>query len=238
MVAAVVTVYGVYLTIQYSQNNYKEDVRNRTLPFIVIDMLKTKSSNKLFCTEPYYNDEEQIEGYIEYKLQDYYCILEDGKMLYKTGLSKAQKQLLDNGGTKWITDEKGIHCVVTDDICVPIEIENVGNGTAIQFRYGLNRKEISENSRQFLPVISLKVGNPILFHIFSEDCGMESKNTGEYVLSFHYEDIYANKYVQEFDVTIEYNKEKHGPEVSINMEHKQKLLSGRRNDGQNENGIG
>lgn len=232
LLAAAVAVYGVYLTIQYSQSNYKEDVRNRVLPFIVIDMLKTKShSNLFFPLASSGNDEEQIEGYTEYKLQDYYCILESGKIIYKTGLSKEQKQLLDNGGFKWVTDETGNHCVVADDVCVPIEIENVGNGTAIQFRYGLNRKEISENNRRFLPVISLKVGNPILFHIFSEDCGKDSKNIGEYILSFYYEDIYANRYMQEFDVMIEYNEEKRAPMFSINMDHRQKLIFGRENNG-------
>lgn len=232
LVAAAITVYGVYLTIQYSQSNYKEDVRNRTLPFIVIDMLKTKSYSNFFApSSSSYNDEEQIEGYSEYKLQDCYCILENGKIFYKTKLSVEQKQLLDNGGGKWIADEAGARYIITDNICVPIEIENVGNGTAIQFRYGLNRKEISKNDRKFLPVISLKVGNPILFHIFSEDCGKNSKNIGEYVLSFYYEDIYTNKYMQEFDVIIEYNEEKHVPVVAINMEHKQRLLSGRKNNG-------
>ena len=41
IVASAIAVYGVFLTIRYSQENYKEDVRNRTLPFITIDMLKT-----------------------------------------------------------------------------------------------------------------------------------------------------------------------------------------------------
>lgn len=33
VIGAAIAVYGVFLTIRYSQKNYKEDVRNRTLFF-------------------------------------------------------------------------------------------------------------------------------------------------------------------------------------------------------------
>ena len=114
-----------------------------------------------------------------------------------------------------------------DDICIPIEIENVGNGAAIRMRYGLNRKSISKKDRKYLPVISLKPAMPIMFHIFSEDCSRNSANLGEYVLSFYYEDIYSNQYEQDFDITIEYNEEKNAPVYSVDMSHVQKFIGGK-----------
>lgn len=222
LLAAGITVFGVYLTIQYSRENYKEDVRNRVLPFIVIEMLKTKSHKTFFASNTE-DDEATPEGYVEYKLQDYYCILNDGKIEYKTGLTSAQKQLLQNGGTEWVSEANGGRCIVVDDICVPIEIENVGNGTAINFRYGLNRTNVAVNERKFLPVISLKAGGTLMFYIFSEDCGKNSNNHGEYVLLFVYEDIYKNRYEQKFDVSIEYSEEHNAPVFSINMDHMQTL---------------
>ena len=228
IIASLTAVYGVYLTIQYSQKNYQEDVRNRTLPFIVIDTLKTKSHMNLFKSGTKESDEE-VEGYVEYRAMNYYCILKDGRIEYKTRLSKTEQQLLDNGGMRWESRPNGAAMVVVDDIMVPMDIENVGNGAAIRFRYGLNRQDTPEKEKKYLPAISLKMGQIIRFHIFSDDCGKESKNLGAYVLSFYYDDIYSNKYKQEFSITIEYSDEKAAPLVSIDMSHKQEFLGGREN---------
>ena len=225
IVAGVIAVYGVFLTIQYSQKSYKEDVRNRTLPFIAVEMLKTYSYKKLFPASTEQGTEES-EGYYEYKLQDYYCILENGSITYKTKLSKNQQELLENGGLKWVANASGRSMVAADDVCVPFEIENVGNGPAIQFRYGLNRIETKAADRQYLPVIALKPKKPITFHIFSENCGIDSNNLGNYVLEFFYEDIYRNHYSQSFEIIIEYGKKENAPIVSINLEHKQNYLGG------------
>ena len=231
VIGAAIAVYGVFLTIRYSQKNYKEDVRNRTLPFITLTMLKTKSYKKLFPVNVIENrNREKEEGYFEYKLQDYYCILENGMVGYQTGLSERQQEILNNAGTKWVSSPSGGSLVVVNDICVPIEIENVGNGTAIRLRYGLNRKGISEKDRRYLPVISLKPENPILLHIFSEDCSKEINNLGEYILSFYYEDIFSNRYKQDFEVMIEYNDAKNCPMVSVDMSHKQNFLGEKYNE--------
>lgn len=230
IIAATIAAFGVFLTIRYSQQNYAEDVRNRTLPFIVIDMLKTKSRMQLFPnTSSDSKTDEKTERYEEYKLQDYYCILENGNIVYKTGLTKEQKKLLENGGTKWVAKSNGGSLVAVDDVCIPIEIENVGNGTAIRLRYGLNRKDIRDEEKKYLPVISLKTFNPIMLHIFSEDCSRDSANLGEYILSFYYEDIYSNKYKQEFAISIDYDEEKHVPIVSVDMGHIQEFLGGNQN---------
>nr|WP_297707251.1 hypothetical protein [uncultured Butyrivibrio sp.] len=223
LLGAGITVYGVYLTIQYSRENYREDVRNRVLPFIVIDMLKTKSHKNIFSTNEIDNEPE-FEGYIEYKLEDYYCILKDGKIEYRNALTKEQKQLIENGGTRWVPNGNGGSYVVVDEICVPLEFENIGNGTAVNFRCGINRRDVPIDDRRFLPVIAFRVGGKLMMHIFSEDCGRDSKNLGEYILSFVYEDIYKNKYEQSFDISIEYNEEHHAPMFSINMDHAQELL--------------
>ena len=145
-------------------------------------------------------------------------------------MSERQQEILNNVGTKWVSSPSGGSLVVVNDICVPIEIENVGNGTAIRLRYGLNKKGISEKDRRYLPVISLKPENPILLHIFSEDCSKESNNLGEYILSFYYEDIFSNRYKQDFEVMIEYNDVKNCPMVSVDMSHKQNFLGEKYNE--------
>lgn len=226
IVSSVIAIYGIYITIHHSQENYKEDVRNRTLPFIVIDMLKTGSHKRVFPSSNLQTDLEPVEGYREYKLTDYYCILENGEIEYRMRLTKTQQELLDNGGTEWVSGKNGGSRRMVDEICVPFEIENVGNGTAIRIRYGLNRKETSAKDRKFLPPMSLKPSIPIMFHLFSEDCSRNSSNLGEYILSFCYEDIYLNRYEQHFDIIIEYSKEKNTPIVSVDMSHVQNFLGG------------
>ena len=121
-------------------------------------------------------------------------------------------------------------------VCIPLEIENVGNGTAIRMRIGLNRKDTLSKDRQYMQPQSIKPGVIFKFHIFSEDCSQNSKNLGNYVLSFCYEDIYLNHYEQNFDVLIEFDKKVSEAFCSIDLSHVQKFLGGESN-GKNENGI-
>lgn len=227
ILAAILAIFGIFITIQYSQKSYKDDVRDRSMPFIVITLLKTRVHKTLFQSSDFQGETKPVEGYQEYKVKDIYCILNNGQIEYRDGLTKAQQELLDNGGMQWVSHENSRSFCVVDDICIPIEIENVGNGAAIRMSYGLNRRSIGKKDRKYLPVISLKPAMPIMFHIFSEDCSRDSANLGEYVLSFYYEDIYSNRYEQDFDIAIEYNEEKNAPVYSVDMSHVQKFIGGK-----------
>lgn len=242
IIAAFLAIYGIFITVQYSQKNYREDVRNRSLPFIVVDMLRSRSIGSIFPTMETIAQENAkdrpTEGYFEYKITDFYCILKNGKIEYRTGLTPDQQRLRDNCGREWVTSEneneremKRHFCV-----CIPLEIENVGNGTAIRMRIGLNRKEILSKDRQYTQPQSMKPGVIFKFHIFSEDCSQNSENLGKYVLSFCYEDIYLNHYEQNFKLFIGFDKEKSRVFCSIDLSHVQKFLGGELN-GKNENGI-
>lgn len=107
IIAAVIAIYGIFITIQYSQKSYKDDVRDRSMPFIVIDMLKTSSYRNLMKSNNIETTTEPIEGYREYKLTDYYCILDKGKIQYKTCLTKSQQELLNKGVMNWVPRENG-----------------------------------------------------------------------------------------------------------------------------------
>ena len=62
-----------------------------------------------------------------------------------------------------------------------------------------------------------------MVHIFSEDCGKDSANLGEYILDMYYRDIYGNEYSQTHDVNIEYSDKHHSPIISILYEEEQIL---------------
>ena len=51
IIAAIIAIYGIFITIQYSQKSYKDDIRDRSIPFIVIDMLKTSSYRNLMKSD-------------------------------------------------------------------------------------------------------------------------------------------------------------------------------------------
>lgn len=240
IIAAFLAIYGIFITVQYSQQNYREDVRNRSLPFIVVDMLRSRSIRSIFPTTETIARENlknrSIEGYHEYRITDFYCILDDGNILYQSGLTDRQQNILDNCGMKSIPCEIGSSSVRIPYVFIPLEIENVGNGTAIRMRIGLNRKETLTKDRQYMQPRFMKPGTVLKFHIFSEDCSQNSKNLGEYVLSFCYEDIYLNHYEQNFNLLIGFDKKVSGVFCSLDLSHAQKFLGGESN-GKNENGI-
>ena len=145
IIAAFLAIYGIFITVQYSQQNYREDVRNRSLPFIVVEMLHSRSIRSIFPTietnAKENTKDRPIEGYHEYRITDFYCILDDGNILYQSGLTDRQQNILDNCGMKSIPCEIGSASARIPYVFMPLEIENVGNGTAIRMRIGLNRKE-------------------------------------------------------------------------------------------------
>lgn len=240
IIAAFLAIYGIFITVQYSQKNYREDDRNRSLPFIVVDMLRSRSIRSIFPTMETIAKEDmherKTEGYFEYKITDFYCILDDGNILYQSGLTDRQQNILDNCGMKSIPCEIGSASARIPYICIPLEIENVGNGTAIRMRIGLNRKKTLTKDRQYMQPRFMKPGTVLKFHIFSEDCSQNSKNLGEYVLSFCYEDIYLNHYEQNFNLLIGFDKKVSRVFCSLDLSHVQKFLGGESN-GKNENGI-
>ena len=228
ILASVLTVYGVYLSIDYSKKNYRDDLRNQVLPFFSIYNLKTKSkrnwrfpNNSNVIT----GEKLSIEGYQEYKIKDYCYILENGKIDIRDGLSDKQKDLLDNSGLRWLINDGSAACEALNPMCHPMEMENVGNGPAISFRIGFNRKNTPEIEKMYAYPIPIKVGEKIMVHIFSEDCGKNSANLGDYILDMYYKDIYGNEYAQKHDVSIEYSDEFESPMISILYEEKQILCS-------------
>lgn len=236
IVAAVIAIYGIFITIQYSQKSYRDDVRNRSMPFIVIDILKTKSYKNLLKSENEEDIREKPEGYQEYKSNNYYCILDKGNIDYKTELTKSMKEVLGNGGISYENDKNVINLLARDVLYIPVEIENIGNGVAIRMQYGVNRKETRVSDRSYYLPFSLKLGTPLMLYIFSADCSKNSLDLGQYVLSFCYEDIYSNRYEQHFDINIQYDEEKGTPSYSVDMSQIQDFL-GEKTNGQNENGI-
>lgn len=201
LVGAVATVWGVYLSIQYSRSNYQEDVKNRVLPFIALTTLKVRSKFSPLHIADICKKMSDPNEYEEYKVEKIYYIIEKGKITAKTGLTDEQEQKLKQGGMCWETNDSGtIQLVCIDLVTLPFELENVGNGAANRFRIGLNSQTTAEKDWQYTTPMPLKVGETLYVHVYCED-GVESK--GSYILDLVYEDIYSNKYRQRYGIIID-----------------------------------
>lgn len=205
IIGGICTVIGVHWTIEYSQENYQEDVRNRTLPYISLSALQQDILMDLlhFSSEQLNggNATEQINEsstYREYRLNKVFIIIEKDKINYKKDLTDRQEELVKCGGLEE-EHRDGITCLVDRKIIsAPIELENVGNGVALQFRVGLNK--IDDKDPKFILPLDLKIGEKMCLHIFSE---YSNDIIGDYLLEVYYKDILNNSYCQKFKFKIE-----------------------------------
>lgn len=202
IIAAVATVLGVFLSVKYAQENYREDERNRQLPFMALSFLRRESKFHLFdmTNTEGKNSEDEEEYYYEFKLRKIYIIITKSEIIYKKRLSKDQNDLLMKNGYKTVKEGNRISLVPKDFVSMPMELENVGNGPAIDVRVSLYKDK--ERIRA-VSLDTLKNGDTIYIHIFSEE--NVKSILGKYILEVIYKDILSNAYTQKYPVTIAKN---------------------------------
>lgn len=216
IVASVGAAAGVFVSIKVAAKNYKEDVRARVMPFIAVTPFERKAivntmallKEKVEKTErPAKTDNTPAVQYDEYKLSQIYFVITEHGIDAKNKLDKSQQAILEHAGNSWTSVADGVEMLQKADFySMPLEIENVGNGTAVNLRIGFNRMG-DRNTYRFVRPMMLKQGRAVYIHIFSTaDCDTVR---GEYSLEFYYEDIYGNKYSQEFPVEYGRNKDNH-----------------------------
>ena len=227
IIASVGAAAGVFVSIKVAAKNYKEDVRARVMPFIAVTPFERKAivntmallKEKVEKTErPAKTDNTPAVQYDEYKLSQIYFVITEHGIDAKNGLDKSQQAILEHAGNSWVSVTGGLEMLQrTDFYSMPLEIENVGNGTAVNLRIGFNRVG-DRNTYRFIRPMMLKQSQTVYIHIFSTaDYDIVR---GDYSLEFLYEDIYGNKYSQEFPV--EYGKNKDNQEYqSIDLVGKQ-----------------
>lgn len=207
LLASVATIIGVYMSIQYAQKSYKDDIRNQVLPFFVVTQLRGRSNYNPFldgfddtgttgCNE---SNNTNPSLYEESKLSKIYFCLETSEIKNYIDLPPRYIELLEKSGASWAAAADGCYMLQKHPfISFPMEIENVGNGTAIYVRIGFFK---NSDTPQYLPPVNLKAGEKFYIHIFSA-IPIE-KTYGEYKLSIQYQDIYKNSYMQEYPFVAE-----------------------------------
>jgi hypothetical protein len=204
LLASIATIVGVYLSINYAQRNYREDERNRIKPYLALTQIRAKSKYNFWETVfngPNVTKEQEKEPekiYMEFRLTRVYIIISKEKIEFKDGLTQSQQQLLNEGGFLWKGTEKGCSLELQKYLSLPFEVDNVGNGAAINFKLSLYKNDSSEH--RATSIYTLKQGDKIYFHIFSE---LEDDALfGEYTLTFKYCDIQGTYYEQSYPLSI------------------------------------
>lgn len=147
ILAAGLGIYGVFLSIQYAQKNYRDDLKNQVLPYLVVTQLRGLSRYNAFAdgadiikTTTKNSPEENKSAdplYEEYKLTKIYYIIEESGIKNYIDLPSRYKPILEREGASWETVANGCYILQKRPyISFPAEIENVGNGTAIYARIG------------------------------------------------------------------------------------------------------
>lgn len=193
VIGTIGTIMGVFLSIRYAQRNYLEDTRNRVLPFFSIHRLTVNCKVNLFgCSlSDVTNDSKTEDKSYEYQEKGfkecYYIIDSKGAIAHKD-LTKEQRENVRSV----LVSLKNI-----DIYYLPRELENVGNGVAVNMRFGFNKVNPSEKAYRYTLPIDLCVGQKIYIGLYFDMSDKELKDMN-FEFSIVYEDIMQNKYIQRY----------------------------------------
>ena len=199
ILGAALTIFGVVITILYSRRSYQEDMHNRVLPYCSLYSLRYRSYFNILSLLTEKEEKSSEEDYYEeYRLKEINICINNGKIQYKSQLSKEQIDIIQHNGLKKTKTPDGFKVNRIEFINHPFEIENVGNGAAINFRLGLNPSDCK--NLNYTTPIHLRKGDKVYVRIFSENPNEQVFK--KYKLGLYYEDILKRKYMQHFDYEI------------------------------------
>jgi hypothetical protein len=222
LIASVATIIGVYLSIDYAQQNYREDAKSRIKPYLALTHIVSRSKYDFFGPE---NNNStitptQTELYTEFRLDRVYIVLSKKGIEFKDGLTSQQQQLLEQVGCTWKAHGTGYVLVSTDYVSLPFEVDNVGNGAALNFKIAFYKKDSAEHKG--VSLYTLKSNSTVYFHIFSEleDDGL----LGDYVLDLRYHDIQGTYYAQKYPLHFERRAEDNKVSQTIDLTGQQEVI--------------
>ena len=206
IIGAVIGVGGVWFTIHMANQNYREDARNRILPYIAIDVLNIMQPDPLLrgLTPVEYGTVDNnpiIEEVLEGKAKNHLFFVIDGpaKVRATEELHEDEIEKIKAAEVIWIRAAKDgkMYLRSSEYISMPFLIENIGNGHAKKLRMAFSYQT---GKPFFKTEILLKKNERFYVHIFSTKSFEEIK--GNYIFKVCYEDISGNAYEQLFPVEI------------------------------------
>lgn len=233
ILGAGIAIAGVWWTLRENQRQYHQDQINQSLPFFIARLYHHKSNYNPFLTmnDAFESDEESIlpasefQGtediqYKEYLRKEVCVVLSYGKQEWKTDFSKDQWKIIKQDG--FFEKKEGANeysLCQTNLVYTVIEFENVGKGTAIFVKIGLNRKDVKHN---YVTIPARKIGESLFIRILATDCCEQDE--GEYDLDIIYLDIYQRAYRQRFPFSIT-KREEYGYRSSLSFDSRQEAFA-------------
>lgn len=195
-------ILGVFFSIRYAQKNYQEDTRNRSLPMLSINQLGKRTVDP-FIEGFDSDDEQQSEGAdkadndadFEYQRNRWYFSIEHSSVGLSIGVSEIlEKKYIELRKYTYIPLRLDADFYISNNstLYIPLAIKNVGNGCALNTTVEF-LVENSDMSKSSIP-ISLSPNDEIYVAIMTSNIKNLPKR---YVLSFTYQDIFLNEYIQE-----------------------------------------
>lgn len=189
-----------------ANRNYREDARNRILPYIAIDVINNKQPDPLlegFGSEDYSSmrNDPIIEESINGKANNHLFFVIDGtsKIRASESFHEDEAEKAKRTNVMWIRAAKDGKMYLRESECIsmPFLLKNIGNGPAKKLRMAFS----CQNGKPFFKTeMILEQNESFYIHIFSVKGLDEIK--GNYVFSVCYEDISGNIYEQLFPVEI------------------------------------
>ncbi|MCL2562932.1 MAG: hypothetical protein FWE08_02735 [Oscillospiraceae bacterium] len=204
LLGAGVAVWGVFLSIRYAQESYREDVRNRVLPFFTMDRLLVRARGfglaDLLPQESPIN--ENGKYYEEYSVQEFYFTIDGQNISVRSSWTDEQKSTISNCGVEvQRNDQSGTWgWLFADFMHIPIKLKNIGLGSAVNFHIEVNP---INNKGCFSRGFTIMPSQEAKFYIYIEKF---NENVGrKYEIILNYYDIYNNQYEQVYPFEIKDN---------------------------------
>lgn len=207
IIGGICTVVGVFLSIQYEKEKSREDDERAVLPYIALTTLEKEVHVDFFHLKNIddVEDSNHTQEYREFMLDRIYFVIRGDDITPKYKLSREEKVLLENNGNYNQELAKGCCSIVHKKmISIPIILENVGNGAAIDFRIGLHLGGTKYNGKGIPYTVPkhLTIGKTFYLNLYFEDIS-EYAEKKQFVLRICYENIYTQAYIQEYTIDIE-----------------------------------
>jgi hypothetical protein len=206
LLSGLLTIAGVFLTVKYSQKQYKEDMLNRVLPFLTIELIsgsfKGDMLNELLAKYKEErilekNNENKSTSIIEVPISQaiYFRISNEIRVEYS--IDDLTKKSYMGGYTIEANGEFSKKISTNNNLYQAFNLINSGNGPAVNFIVTLKHNDMEASSVLFPLHNSQKV--------YIAFCIDSSAPRGKYTLIYEYSNIYGMEYVKEQTLSIEIN---------------------------------
>lgn len=200
IITALLGVAGVYLTVYASTKQYREDARNRILPIIAVNVITQAQPDPFLQGFNEDSSEMQTQEDLLAKVNAWLFF-----SLGKKGIAVLREpeeddlKMMDESEVIWKrgTIDERMYIRDSENVCLPLEIENVGNGVAVRLCVALYKEG---GVPHYETEILLKREEKRKLYIYSKDQFDSVK--GNYIFSVIYSDISGNRYKQVFPIKL------------------------------------